>query len=109
MEETVTSTSIGHDSISLIEGNMYTNAEIIIEELEEQKILTSRRKDRWSKKAIGTVLTNEKYTGNVMILKSIGNRISFRKTDGHEPIISQELFDNLQEEMRRRAKRKRKA
>ena len=79
----------------------------IIDELAERNIFTSRGKKRWSKKAIETVLTNEKYTGNVVILKSDGNREAFCKIDAHEAIISQEMFDNVQEEMRRRAKRKR--
>ena len=80
----------------------------IIEDLAEQKIPTSRGKDRWSKKAIETILTNEKYTGKVVILKSNGNREAFCKSDTHEAIIAQEMFDRVQEEMARRAKRKRK-
>ena len=81
----------------------------IIEYLAERKILTSHGKDRWSKKAIETVLTNEKYTGNVAILKSKGNRIAYRMSNAHEAIITQEQFDKVQEEIRRRARRKRKS
>ena len=80
----------------------------IIEDLAAREIKTSRGKDRWSKKAIETVLTNEKYTGNAVILKSKGNRTSFCMSNAHEAIITQEQFDKVQEEMRRRAKRKRK-
>jgi DNA invertase Pin-like site-specific DNA recombinase len=80
----------------------------IIEELAERNIPTSRGKERWSKKAIETVLTNEKYTGKAVILKSDGNREAFCKLDAHEAIITHEVFDKVQEEMERRAKRKRK-
>ncbi len=80
----------------------------IIEDLAERKIPTSQGKERWSKKAIETVLTNEKYTGTAVILKSYGNREPFRKPNAHEAIITQEVFDKVQEEMNRRAKRKRK-
>lgn len=80
----------------------------IIEDLAARKILTSRGKERWSKKAIETVLTNEKYTGNVVIMKSGGNHTRYRADNSHEAIITQEVFDKVQEEMKKRAKRKRK-
>ena len=80
----------------------------IIDDLAEHKILTSHGKDRWSKKAIETILTNEKYTGNAVIMKSKGNRMYYHMSNAHEAIINQEQFDQVQEEMRRRAKRKRK-
>jgi hypothetical protein len=43
-----------------------------------------------------------------VILKSDGNREAFCKLDAHEAIITHEVFDKVQEEMERRAKRKRK-
>lgn len=80
----------------------------IIEDLAERKIPTARGKERWSKKAIETILTNEKYTGNVRILKSDSNRASYLIKNAHEAIITQEVFDEVQEEMNKRAKRKSK-
>lgn len=80
----------------------------IIEDLAEKKIMTPRGKERWCKKAIETILTNEKYTGNVIILKSDVNRASYCMSNAHEAIITQEIFDKAQEEMNRRAKRKKK-
>ena len=79
----------------------------IIEDLAANGIKTSQGKERWSKKAIETVLTNEKYTGNVVIMKSYGNRDRYCMHDAHEAIITQEMFDEVQEELHRRAKRKR--
>jgi len=80
----------------------------IIEDLAERKIPTARGKERWSKKAIETILTNEKYTGNVRILKSDSIRASYLIKNAHEAIITQEVFDEVQEEMNKRAKRKSK-
>lgn len=79
----------------------------IIEDLAERKIPTARGKERWSKRAIETILTNEKYTGNVVVMKSGGNHTRYRVENLHELIITQEQFDKVQEEMGRRAKRKR--
>jgi DNA invertase Pin-like site-specific DNA recombinase len=80
----------------------------IIEELAERNIPTSRGKERWSKKAIETILTNEKYTGNVKILKSGPNKECYLASNLHEAIITQKQFDEVQKELYRRAKRKRK-
>ncbi len=80
----------------------------IIEDLAEKEILTSHGKARWSKKAIETILTNEKYTGNVIILKSDPYKDSYLARNSHDAIITQEQFDEVQRELYRRAKRKRK-
>ena len=80
----------------------------IIEELAKMNIKTPQGKDKWCKRAIETILTNEKYTGNVAILKVRGNRGSFYVPNAHEAIISHEMFEKAQEEMVRRAKRKRR-
>ena len=71
-------------------------------------IKTPQGKDKWCKRAIETILTNEKYTGNVAILQVRGNRGSCYGPNAREAIISHEMFEKAQEEMVRRAKRKRR-
>ena len=62
----------------------------------------------WSKKTISTILTNAKYTGNVQVLKSDPGRNSYCMWNAHEAIISREDFAQVQKEIERRTKKKRK-
>lgn len=62
----------------------------------------------WSKKTISTILTNAKYTGNVQVLKSNPGRNSYCMWDAHEAIVSMEDFEQVQKEIERRTKKKRK-
>lgn len=42
---------------------------VIIKKLKQQNIMTSTGKDNWSKRTIDTMLSNDKYAGNVILLK----------------------------------------
>ncbi len=73
-------------------------------------------KDTWSKHAIQRILTNEKYIGNVLLGKTCtgdfpnnkqqkndGGQDQFLMKNAHEPIIEEEKFERVQEEMKRRS------
>ncbi|HZJ77414.1 MAG TPA: recombinase family protein [Clostridia bacterium] len=88
----------------------------IIRELEKESIKSPQVKDTWSKRAIQTVLTNEKYIGHILIGKTytgdFPNNKQQKNDDGqdqflmknaHEPIIEEENFEQVQEEMKRRS------
>ncbi len=87
----------------------------ITRELATREIKSPTGKDTWSKRAVETILSNEKYTGKVLLGKTIGgdypnNKRQFNKGqseqylkgDSHEAIISAELFDKVKEERERR-------
>ena len=80
----------------------------IIKTLAEEKIPSPTGRETWSKKTITTILTNAKYTGNVQVLKSDPGRNSYCMWDAHEAIISREDFAQVQREIERRTKKKRK-
>ena len=80
----------------------------IIKNLAEEKVPSPRGKEKWSKKAVETILSNIKYTGNSRILNRDPNSRSYMLQNSHPAIISTERFDRVQEEITRRAKRKRK-
>lgn len=42
----------------------------LIKELEKRKILSPTGKEKWCKRTIDVMLSNEKYTGDVRLLKS---------------------------------------
>lgn len=73
-------------------------------------------KDKRSKCTITTALTNEKYIGNVLIGKTYtteypnskqktnhGEKIQFIAKQAHSPIIANEVFEQVQQEMKRRS------
>ena len=76
--------------------------------LERQGILSPTGKPRWNREAIDKLLSNEKYTGRVMLQKTIstgavqiendGLMERYLYTDSHEAIISDELFMAVQQE-----------
>lgn len=80
----------------------------IINTLAEDKIPSPKGSGTWSKKTISTILTNAKYTGNVQVLKSDPGRNSYCMWDAHEAIVSMEDFAQVQKEVERRTKKKRK-
>lgn len=49
----------------------------IIKELEKRKILSSTGKEMWCKRTIDVILSNEKYTGDVKLLKSGKSDVHF--------------------------------
>jgi site-specific DNA recombinase len=88
----------------------------IIRELEKKSIKSPQGKDTWSKRAIQTVLTNEKYIGHVLLGKTYsgdfpnnkqhinnGEQDQFLMKYAHEPIIEEEKFEQVQEEMKLRS------
>lgn len=81
--------------------------------LETQGILSPTGKPRWNREAIDKLLSNEKYTGRVMLQKTISTGAAQIENDGlmdrylytgtHEAIISDEMFQAVQEEKQKRS------
>ena len=82
--------------------------------LEENNIKTVSRKDSWSTSTIDRILRNEKYIGNILMQKSFtANFLSSKQVknngeleqyfieNNHEPIIEKEVFDKVQEKLRK--------
>ena len=82
--------------------------------LEQQGILSPTGKPKWNREAIDKLLSNEKYTGRVLLQKTIstgavqiendGLMDRYLYTDSHEAIISDELFEAVQQEKFSRSK-----
>ena len=82
--------------------------------LEWQGILSPTGKPRWNREAIDKLLSNEKYTGRVMLQKTISTGAVQIENDGlmerylyagtHEAIISDEMFTAVQQEKLSRSK-----
>ena len=82
--------------------------------LEKQGILSPTGKPRWNREAIDKLLSNEKYTGRVMLQKTIRTGAVQIENDGlmgrylytgtHEAIISDEMFMAVQYEKLSRSK-----
>lgn len=82
--------------------------------LERQGILSPTGRPKWSREAIDKLLSNEKYTGRVLLQKTISTGAVQIENDGlierylytgsHEAIISDELFMAVQQEKFKRSK-----
>lgn len=82
--------------------------------LEAKSILSLTGKTKWNREALNKLLSNEKYTGRVLLQKTVSAGGSQFKNDGfmgrylyfdsHEAIISDEAFKAAQEEKLRRTK-----
>ena len=82
--------------------------------LEAKSILSLTGKTKWNREALNKLLSNEKYTGRVLLQKTVSAGGSQFKNDGfmgrylyfdsHEAIISDEAFKATQEEKLRRTK-----
>lgn len=99
--------------------DLYLNGysvDMIMKELADNNIKSPTGKDKWSKRTIQNMLTNEKYIGNVLLGKTYtgqypnnkqkvnqGAQDQFLMKEAHAPIISSEVFDQVQEEMKRRS------
>lgn len=80
--------------------------------LEEQGIPSPTDRPKWNREAINKPISNEKYTGRVLLQKTISAGSSQFKNDGlfprylysdsHEAIISDEMFKATQQENIRR-------
>ena len=83
--------------------------------LEEQGIPSPTGKSTWSREALNKLLSNEKYTGRVLLQKTIrvgGTKIKndgfmdrYLYSDSHEAIISDEIYRAVQQEKLRRTNR----
>lgn len=75
--------------------------------LEKQGIPSPTRKPKWNREALNKLLSNEKYTGRVLLQKTIsvdGAKIKndgfmdrYIYSDSHEAIISDEIFRDAQQ------------
>ena len=82
--------------------------------LESQGILSPTGRPKWNREAIDKLLSNEKYTGRALLQKTISTGTSriendslmdrYLYTGSHEAIISDELFEAVQQEKMRRSK-----
>ena len=89
----------------------------IVAELERQEVKSPTGKDKWCKRTIDTMLSNEKYIGDVLAIKTYSiyspthKRVSnkdhskpqYRLSEGHDAIISKDVFDAVQAEKARRS------
>ena len=82
--------------------------------LEKQGILSPTGKPRWNREAIDKLLSNEKYTGRVLLQKTVstgavqiennGLMDRYLYTGTHEAIISDEMFIAVQQEKLKRTR-----
>jgi site-specific DNA recombinase len=85
----------------------------IVAELEQQEIPSPTGKPKWNSQTIDKMLSNEKYIGNAVLGKTVtenGSQVKNQDTsslielqDLHPAIISDEIFQVVQEEKARRA------
>ena len=86
----------------------------IADGLEKQGNLSPTGKSRWNREAIDKLLSNEKYTGRVLLQKTVstgaiqiennGLMERYLYTGSHEAIISDEIFMAVQQEKLTRTK-----
>lgn len=87
-------------------------------ELSKKKIRSPHGGNVWPRNTIEKLLRNEKYTGDVIVYKTftadfpsrkriVNNelRSKFMNKGHHEPIISQKVFDKVQDEIARRSRK----
>ena len=82
--------------------------------LEAKNILSPTGRPKWNRETLNKLLSNEKYTGRVLLQKTVsigGSQIEnnglmdrYLHTDSHEAIISEEMFQAVQQEKLSRAK-----
>lgn len=75
----------------------------IIKELERRNILSPTGKEKWCKRTIDVMLSNEKYTGDVKLLKSGNSEVNYLSSGNNPAIISKEVFETVQIEKGRRS------
>ena len=83
--------------------------------LERQGILSPTGKSKWNREAIDKLLSNEKYTGRVLLQKTVSTGAVQIENDGfmdrylytntHEAIISDEMFMAVQQAKMQRSNR----
>lgn len=88
----------------------------IVRELESRHIPSPSGKPTWPKRSIEQMLTNEKYCGNVLVVKTYttpfpelkratnkGEKKQYLSVGAHPAIISEDQFKAVQEERKRRS------
>lgn len=75
----------------------------IVRELERRKIVSPTGKEKWCKRTIDVMLSNEKYTGDVKLLKSGKSDVHYLASENNPAIISKETFEAVQIEKVRRS------
>lgn len=75
----------------------------IIKELEKQKILSPTGNMKWCKRTIDVMLSNEKYTGDVELLKLGKSEVHYLASGNNPAIILKETFEAVQMEKVRRS------
>lgn len=75
----------------------------IIKELEKRRILSPTGKEKWCKRTIDVMLSNEKYTGDVRLLKFGKSEIQYLSLNNNPAIIAKEVFEAVQIEKKRRS------
>lgn len=75
----------------------------LIKELEKRKILSPTGKEKWCKRTIDVMLSNEKYTGDVRLLKFGKGEVQYLSSDNNPAIISKEVFEAVQVEKARKS------
>ena len=75
----------------------------IIKELEKRNILSPTGKEKWCKRTIDVMLSNEKYTGDVRLLKSGKSEVQYLSSNNNPTIISKEAFEAVQIEKKQRS------
>lgn len=75
----------------------------IIKELEKRNVLSPTGKEKWCKRTIDVMLSNEKYTGDVKLLKSGNSEVQYLSSDNNPAIISKEVFETVQIEKKRKS------
>ena len=89
---------------------------VIARELQERGYKTKRGNTEWTQSTIIGIVRNEKYKGDLLMgktftldpiskrrLDNLGEEDMFYIHDHHEPIVSQEVFDQAQEILKRRS------
>lgn len=74
-----------------------------IRELERMEIPSPTGKKKWCKRTIDVMLSNEKYTGDVLLLKSENSDVHYLSSDNNPAIIEKEVFEAVQMEKERRS------
>lgn len=82
--------------------------------LERRGIPSPTGRSKWNREAIDKLISNEKYTGRVLLQKTVSTGVSQIENDGfmgqylytgnHEAIISDEMFLAVQDEKQNRSK-----
>ena len=89
----------------------------IAKELTNLNIKSPGHKDKWNRSAVESILTNEKYKGDALLQKSYtvdfltkkhkkneGEIPQYYVEDNHTPIVSKEVFEMVQQEIKKRTK-----